>query len=916
MLTGRGAERAQLDRLSATGRTGQSAVLVLRGEPGIGKTALLDDAAQRADDWRVLRTAGVESEMELPFAGIQQLSAALLDRLDQLPAPQRDALAIAFGLSSGAPPNRFLVGLAILSLLANAAEDRPLLCLVDDAQWLDRSSAQVLAFVAQRLQAESVVLLFAERDPAEVAELARLPELRVHGLPDTSARELLRSVVSGPLDERVRDRILTETRGNPLALLELPREAMPAGLAGGFAVPGELPLPARLEASFRQRVRRLPDDTQLLLLVAAAEPTGEPALLWRAAAEFGVPVEAAAPAEADGLIEFGARIAFRHSLLRSAIYRAAVPAERRRVHRALAAATDAETDPDRRAWHRAHSTLAPDEDIAAELVRSGERAQARGGLAATAAFLQRAVALTPDAGRRARRALAAARASQLCGASQTALALLGTASAGPLDEVDQALLQRLRGKIALDLRRGGEAVPMLLDAAGRLEKLDPGRARETYLEALRAASVAGRLGDALLSTAEAARRAPPPAGPPRAVDLLLDGLAVRFSDGYAASAPALHRALAAVREEDGRAGHDLGWPWLARRVAPDLFDDETWHTITSRNIQIARDAGALAILPLAINAHSTVRIFAGSLDAATVLLDEADAIADATGTAAILFGRPLLAAYRGDQERTLALIEAGESAAIARGEGVVLTFGELATSVLHNGLGHYEAALGPAQQASARDELMASAWALPELVEAASRCGMTKAANTALEELTQRTRAAGSALALGIEARSRALLCAGDAAEQCYRQAVQLLGGTRMPAQLARAHLLHGEWLRREHRRAEAREPLRTAHDMFTTMGMTAFAERTRRELNATGETVRKRNTETHDELTAQEAQIVQLARAGHTNSEIGAELFISPRTVEWHLRKVFTKLGVTSRKGLRAAAAVSHGPGSPRVTS
>jgi DNA-binding CsgD family transcriptional regulator len=901
LLAGRGAESARLDSLLADARGGQSAVLVLRGEPGIGKTAVLGYAAERAAGFQVVRAAGVESEMELPFAGLHQLCGPMLGGLGQLPPPQRDALGTAFGLSSGAQPDRFLVGLAVLSLLSDAAEERPLLGLIDDAQWLDRSSAQVLAFVARRLQAESVVLLFAEREPGELGELAGLPDLPLRGLPDDSARELLASAIGGPIDDRVRDRILAEARGNPLALIELPHELSPATLAGGFGLPCGRPVPSRIEASFRLRVRQLPAATRRLLLVAAAEPTGESALLWRAVTMLGIPAGAVGPAEADGLLDLGAQVAFRHSLLRSAIYRAANAEERRSAHLALAEATDAETDPDRRAWHRAHATLAPDEEVARELERSAGRAQARGGLAAAAAFLERAATLTPDRGRRARRALDAARYKQLAGAPHEASTLLVTAAAGPLGDFDRAMLQRLHGQIALDLRRGGDAVPLLLDAARRLEPLDPALARETYLEALRATGIAGRPGGAR-AAAEAACRAPAPDGAPCAIDLLLEGLAVRFTAGYAASAPALKRALSAVCDEGGRPGQDVRWPWSGRRVAPDLFDDDTWYALATRGVQIARDAGALTVLPLALHYLATMRIYEGNLEAAAALLDEADAIADATGTGPLVLAKLLLAGFRGDEEQASVLIEASKSAAIARGEEVVLITGEHARAVLHNGLGHYQAALDAAQSASAQDELMLSVWSLPELVEAAARCGKTELAADALGRLCERTQAAGTELALGIEARSRALLIGGDPAERLYREAIQRLGGTRMRPALVRAHLLYGEWLRRENRRTDAREQLRTAYDGLTAMGMGAFAERARRELLATGETVRKRTVQISYELTAQEVQIARLAADGLSNLEIGAQLFLSPRTVQYHLAKVFTKLSVGSRRQLGRA--------------
>jgi DNA-binding CsgD family transcriptional regulator len=902
MLTGRAPECAALDRSLAAAHAGQSAVLVLRGEPGIGKTSLLGYAAERAEGCRILHAVGIESEMELAFAALHQLCAPLLDGIERLPPPQRDALGTAFGLTSGAPPFRFLVGLAALSLLSDTAEARPLVCLIDDAQWLDRTSAQVLAFVARRLHAESVVFIFAERDPVERDELAGLPDLRVAGLSDAHARDLLASVVNAPLDDRVRERVLAEARGNPLALLELPHEMSPGNAAGGFGLPEERPLPGRIETNYRRHVQQLPAATQQLLLAAAADPTGEPALLWKAAAELGIPAESIGAAEADGLLSVGAKIAFRHSLLRSAVYRGAPSEERRKVHRALAAATDASADADRRAWHRAHATAEPDEEVAGELERSAERAQARGGLAAAAAFLERAAALTPAPDRRARRALEAAESNQLAGAPEAALTLLATAAAGPLPEFDRSVLQRLHGQIALDLRHGSEAVPLLLDAAARLESLDPELARETHLEALRAASIGGRLGAGVLPAAQAARAAPPPRGEPRAVDVLLDGLAVRFTDGYVASVPMLKGALTAVRAEDGRPGQDVRWPWLARRVAPDLFEDETWYALATRSVQLARETGALGVLPLDLNYLATMRIFEGDLDAAEALLKESDTIAAATGNEPILFGRLLLAGCRGDDALASVLIETSQAEAISRGEGVVLTFGELARAVLNNGLGHYEAALDPAESASFRDELAVSMWALPELVEAATRCGRSELAAAALETLSDRTRAAGTEWALGIEARSRALLDEGEPAEDLYCQAVDRLGRCRIRLELARAHLVYGEWLRRRNRRVDARVQLRTAHEMYSATGAEAFAGRAEQELLATGETVRKRSVETRNDLTAQEAQIARLAADGRTNREIGAQLFISSRTVEWHLRKVFTKLGISSRKQLRGA--------------
>jgi DNA-binding CsgD family transcriptional regulator len=902
-MVGRGEEHDRLNRLLSGARTGESAVLVLCGAAGTGKTALLEYAANAAEGFLVVRAAGVEAEMELPFAGLHQLCAALLDRLDRLPDPQAAALRTAFGLSNGLPPDRFLIGLAALTLLSEAAEELPVLCLVDDAQWLDQSSALVLAFVARRLRGEGVVLLFAVREAPEVDELRSLPILRLEGLSDADARTLLGSVIGAPLDERVRARILAEARGNPLALLELPRELSPMRPADGFGPPADLGLQNRIEAGFRRRVQELPAESRRLLLLAAAEPTGAPALLWQSAAKLNIATDAIGPAVGAEILELGTRITFRHPLMRSASYGSASAEDRRAAHRALAAVTSAELDPDRRAWHLARAVLAPDENIADELERSADRAQARGGLPAAAAFLQRAAALSVDPGKRARRALAAAEAKQLAGSPGEALSLLASAAEGTLGESDRAMLQRLHGQIALDLRRAGDAVPLLLDAARRLESLDRRLMRETYLEALRAASVAGRLGGGVVAAAKAARSAPGTPGPKHATDLLLDGLAVRFTSGYVAGAPALTQALAAIREAGARPGPlDVRWPWVARRVAPDLFDDETWHVFATRNVQNAREAGALAVLPLALNYLSLLRCFEGQLAAAEALLDEADEIADATKSAEMVFGRILLAGCRGDEQRSLAVIEAGETAALARNEGVVLTFGEHARALLYNGLGQHAAAVAPAESASVRDELMVSVWSLPELVEAAARSGNAELAADAMERLAERAMASGTNLAHGIRARASALVSDGEAAEQHYREAVERLGRCRMALDLARAHLLYGEWLRREQRRVDARKQLRAAYEMFASMGAAAFAERARRELLATGETVGPRTPEAAGRLTAQEAQIAQMASDGLSNPEIGARLFISPRTVQYHLRKVFVKLDVSSRNQLQKA--------------
>jgi DNA-binding CsgD family transcriptional regulator len=901
MLIGRATERDAIDRLLAPDQPGRSGALVLRGEAGIGKTALLDYAAESVEGSHVVRVTGMESERELPFAGLHQLCASLLDDVEALPTPQREALATAFGIASGAQPDLFLVALAVLTLLSNAAEDAPLFGLVDDVQWLDRSSAQVLGFVARRLEEESVALLFAEREPSERTELARLPQLHVERLADGDARDLLETAVTAPLDDDVRAQILRETGGNPLALLELVRGLQRTDLAGGFGMPTGLSIPRQVEARFRDRVQLLPEDTRRLLLAAAADPSGEPALLRRTASALGIPFEAITPAESDGLIQLTPRITFRHPLLRSAVYGIATPTGRRAAHAALAAATDVDADPDRHAWHRSQATLHADEDVAAELERSAGRAQARGGLPAAAAFLIRAAALTPVRAERSVRALAAAEVAHIAGESETALKLLDDASAGILDDAGEVRVIGLRGQIALDLRHPVDAIPLLLDAAGRLESLDPDRARQVYGDALRAASVAGRFCD----VADAARRArgtPAPAGAPSAADLLLDGLAVRYTDGYVAAAPALKRALRALLDLRDGAVQDARWPWFGRRVAADLFDLEAWRAFATDSVRVARARGALAVLPIALNFEALLLIFEGELRRAAAGVAEADAVTDALRGEPIEVARGLLAAYEGDEEPALALIGAADDAAAKRGEGAVLTFGELGRAVLYNGLGRYDEAVAPAESASAQDELAISMWALPELVESGARSERREVASTALARLAERTRAAGTDLALGVEARSRALLADADAAEVLYREAIERLGRGGLAVENARAHLLYGEWLRRERRRADAREQLRVACEMFGSMGAAAFAGRAGRELSATGAAARRRAPDGPAPLTAQELRVAELARTGLSNPEIGAQLFISPRTVEYHLHKVFGKLGITRRSQLERA--------------
>jgi DNA-binding CsgD family transcriptional regulator/tetratricopeptide (TPR) repeat protein len=897
-LLGRQREREVFSRLLNTALGGHGGVLVVHGEPGVGKTALLEWTVEEGHQFRVLRAAGVEGEMELPYASLQRMCSPILELADRLPKPQGDALAVAFGLSAGAPPSPFLVGLAVLGLLSEASEERPLVCCVDDAQWLDRASARALAFVARRLLAEKIAFVFAARELGDA--LAGFPELRVEPLGRRDARTLLESVLAAPVDESVLDRIVAETRGNPLALLELPRGLTPSELAGGFGLPIAVPLSASIEESFTRRLAGLPGDARRLLLIAAADPVGDTAVVWRAARLLEIPESVAETVEAEDLLELGARVVFRHPLIRSAVYRAAGLKERRAVHRALAEATDPQIDPDRRAWHRAQAASAPDENVAAELERSAGRAHARGGLAAVAAFLEQAAALTPEPRRRAQRLLAAAGAKRDAGALEAGLGLLGGVDAGLLDELGRARVDLLGGQIASEQRRGGEAGRLFLSAARRLEPIDPELARETYLEALAGAmsSDAEVVGGAL-AVAEAARAAPTGTAPRRTTDVLLDAFAIRVTDGYEAAAPTFARALelllADVVGEDAGRRLSVSSSRDSNIVALEMWDDEALHLLAARQVQMARDAGALVHLQFALSFLARTHMLAGDLTAATVLIDEARSIAGATGNRELVNAPMILAAFRGHEAQASDLIEAGSAEAAARR----WTSNNYARSVLYNGLGRHDAARDAAWEAMQPDPIGYGTYLIPELAEAASRTGDRALLEFALDWLSKRTSVIDSRWAAGIEARVRALSSEGEVAERQYGESVAHLSDPGVRLELARTHLLYGEWLRRERRRLDAREHLRIALKAFTSMGTEAFARRAERELRATGERARKRTVDTRDQLTPQEEQVAGLAASGNTNREIAAQLFISPSTVEYHLRKVFRKLDVKSRTQL-----------------
>ncbi|MFL5994271.1 MAG: AAA family ATPase [Streptomyces sp.] len=907
-LLGRQSECAFLDKMISGVRARESRTLVVHGAPGVGKSALLAHVMDTATDLRVLRAVGIESERELDFAALHQLCAPLLDRLNHLPAPLRGALETVFGVRAGSLPPRLLVGLAVLGLLSNSSVERPLVCVVDDAQWLDRASAQVLGFVARRLLAESVVLVFGTRERAQ--ELHGLPELEVTGLSDADAHMLLDSVTPTRFDQQVRDRIVAETHGNPLALLQLPHGPAVGEAAGGFGPVHADSVPGRIEQRFMSRIAELPRQTRLLLLVAAIEPVGDPALVWRAAGRLGVSPEVALAGGTYGLLSFDVRVTFRHPLVRSAVYRSATEEDRRAVHLALAEVTDPQADPDRHAWHLASAATEPDERVAGELERSADRARARGGPAASAAFLQRSVALTVDIARRADRAVAAAAATLQAGDVEGARKLVDIADTDARTEFQRARCDLVRGRMALAAGADNEAPRLLLRAALRLEPFDAVLAHETCLIAWGAAALIAADADSLKLISRAMQELPPAEGAPPALDLVIKGCALLVTDGRATAVPVLRRA---VTELADLPAHDvLTWGWVANCASAALWDDEILRVMYGHAVEVVRTAGALTELPLHLASLGMATTWAGDFDDAAAIVAEADAVAAVTGVPVAPYVRLRLSALRGRGAEAEALIADTIEVAGAAGRLNGVAGAQWAAAVLYNGLARYEQAMSAARAGTRMAEPWVSVWVLPELVEAAVRVGDEETARGALEQLAEASEECETDWAQGTLARSRALLSKGTAADRLYRAAVERLGRTRLRPELARAHLLYGEWLRRERRRVQAREQLRTAYEIFVSIGMEAFAERARREQLATGESVRKRTIEasSSDELTPQERQIALLVRAGLSNPEVGTRLFLSPRTVEWHLRKVFTKLSITSRRQLRDAP--PHGESAP----
>jgi DNA-binding CsgD family transcriptional regulator len=903
-LIGRGAEKQVLGEMLDSVRGGTSRALVLRGEPGIGKSALLDHAVARAKDMQVVRTVAVESENRLGFAAAHQLLQPFLTALDRLPGPQRRALGVAFGLVSGPPADPFLVGLAALTLLSDAAENGPVLCVIDDAQWLDDESGDLLGFVARRLLADRVGLLFAVRETADLG-LQGLPVLVVHGLPDQAAYVLLKASIDQPIDPAVAAHLVTQTGGNPLAVVEAGRELTPDQLSGAVPLTEPLAVGPRLEKSFLRRVRELPPDTQALLLLAAAGSPDQVDPLWRAAADLGIPESAATPAEAAGLMTFWPEVRFVHPLVRSAVYHAATAAERRRTHRALASAS--EQDPVARAWHLAAATVRRDEKVAAAVESAADQTRSRGGYAATALLLERAAQLTPDPERRAERELAAAQVHLLAGTVDRAEALLAAATSGLQDPRSGAEAVRLHGRIEATCGRPADALATLVDAARRLRPFDPLAARDALLSALESSVFAGWAPSAplLRAIAEIARDLPPADNPQdSAPTLLLQGYTARLTAGYAAGVPAMRSAIAALLRGEANPDFARRHFELTAISAADLLDETAVERLTRIWIDGARRSGALARLAVGLAFRSAFADApAGMLSAARTANAEAGELGQVTHNAGVVpptgAHRVITLALAGNEPITRETAAAVAREAPSRAAAGEAAFAAYALGVLEISLGNYEAAVGCLEPGYLDGTPLVGTQALPDLVEASVRAGRSELAEGALEQLAERASASPTALAQGLLARSQAVLDITDETQERYEEAIRLLGGTRAVPHLARTHLLYGEWLRRQRLRREARDQLRAALDMFEATGLDAFAERSRVELRATGERVRKKVVGDPEELTPREAQIATLVSEGEGNRQIAAQLFVSPSTVEYHLGKVFRKLGVTSRTQL-----------------
>ncbi len=893
-----------LDRLLADACQGSSGVLLLRGEAGIGKTALLEHAAEAARDMRIVQVTAVQSEMELDFAALHQLLVPFLGSLKRLPRPQREALGSAFGLVGGAEPDRFLVGIAALTMITEAAVHQPILCLIDDAQWLDKASVDALGFVARRLSADPVAMLFANGDEEpQAAAFEGLEELRLTGLPDEVAQELLASVAGGTPDQGVVRRILAATAGHPEALIELGRGLSAAELTGTLPLPDPLRLGRRLESAYLRRVRAFAPTVRTLLLLAAAEPSGERELIWRAAERLGVGADAADAPGLERIIRFEPHLWFVHPLLRSAVYYAAAASERRRAHEVLAAVSDCGLDPDRRAWHLAAAATGADEEIADELAQSADRARGRGDWGGCAAFLERAASLTPDQAQRAARTLATAEARLNAGDPGAAAALAERAGPYLVDPLARSRAKRLRGAVRIVLGKPAEASPILLDAARELQPLDPGQAWNTLLEAFEAALAAGRFarGAGTAEVLQAVRMRPSSQDARASVaSLALDGFAALAEHKDKAGVARLRQAIAAAAQQAPGSEH-LRFVFFAPLAAYEILDDAALHASCARAVAQARSHGSPAEVAWTLGLLSYSDALAGRFTAAENATAEARELAAATGVAADLrtgISDLAVLAWQGREAAVRPLAAARQREATQAGYGFVMGFTAISLTVLELGLGNYQAALRHGLNASLQG-MPGDIELLPELVEAATRCGAVGEAVCALDRFTARAEAAETDWALGMLLRSRALQAADEDAEELYRDAIGHLGRCRIVPQLGRAHLVYGEWLRRQHRRRDARAELHSACDILDSVGAEGFARRAQMELLATGEHARKRSVGDRDELTPQELQIAGLASEGASNLEIADQLCISANTVAYHLRKVFRKLDVTKRAAL-----------------
>jgi DNA-binding CsgD family transcriptional regulator len=916
-LVGRTEECLTLGRALCEAKGGASRVLVVRGEAGVGKTALLERAIEMAPGFAVHRQLGVEPERGLGYAALHQLLVPFLSGLDELALPQRDALASAFGLVNAGSPDKFLVGLATLTLITSAALHRPLLCVIDDAHWLDNDSADVLGFVSRRLYADRVAMLFAVRETgSEGARFTGLPELVVGGLGPDDARLLVRSVIAEAVAPEVLDRLVTETRGNPLALTELPLELTPAQRAGTQLLPDPLPINGALRRRFLRQIRDLPAEAQRLVLLASAERSGDPALIWRAAAKLDIDPEAAGPAEAEGLVVFEPRVAFRHPLVRSAAYHGASPVERRAAHQALADALDSEMDADRRAWHRAGASSSPDEEVAAELARTAERATKRGGYMTAAAFFRRAAELTPGPAEQAERWLAAAEAELSAGEVESALELLELATPQANHPVQLARGRRLEARAQFVRGQSERASATLLAAAEAFAGLDDQAAGDTLLQAFEAALYANRgaMFEVVRAASKHLARCPEPRdGPsPTVVVLLLEGFIELLTAGHTTGAPALRRAIATMvaselPEDESR------WLGLGCWAASECLDLESWHLLARRWAAKSRHQGAVLRLARSLDYLGMWEVVTGDFATAESRATERRELLSAVGYVELVGATATslaLPAWRGaaDVARSLAEKVAGEGE--ARGEGAWVALANWALAELELGTGNYETAWRHAKRASQGGFLWISSFILPDLVEAAVRSDHVEDASKALEALRERAAAGGSRFARGILAGSGALLADDAAAEALYNAAIENLGASGAWLHVARVRLLYGEWLRRQLRRADARGQLRQAHQEFERIGALGFAERAKAELGATGETVRKRTYQASLELTTQEAHVARLVGEGLTNGEVAAQMFLSQSTIDYHLRKVFRKLGVATRTQMAQRLARGSNPG------